>query len=73
MSKALEDMRNEAEYNSSVEIAMRMIARGKATLEEIAEDTGLALSKVQELSVNNFVSCGRLRGFSAASESMKGV
>ena len=56
MSKVIEDMRKEAEYNSSVEIAMRMIARGKATLEEIAEDTGLALSKVQELSVNNFVS-----------------
>ena len=56
VSKALEDMRNEAEYNSSVEIAMRMIARGKFTLEEIAEDTGLALSKVQELSANHFVS-----------------
>ena len=28
-----------------------MIVRGKATLEEIAEDTGLALNKIQELSV----------------------
>ena len=56
MCKALEEMRNETEYNKAIEIAMRMIARGKATLEEIAEDTGLALSKVQELSVNNFVS-----------------
>ena len=56
MSKVIEDMRKEAEYNSSVEIAMRMIARGKFTIEEIAEDTGLALSKVQELSANHFVS-----------------
>lgn len=52
MSKALEDMRNEAEYNISVEIAMRMIARGKFTLEEISEYTDLALSKVQELSAS---------------------
>ena len=38
----MEDMRNEAK---------RMIARGKATLEEIADDTGLTLNKIQELSV----------------------
>ena len=56
MCKAIEDMRNETEYNSSVEIAMRMIARGKVTLEEIAEYTGLAFSKVQELSVKDCVS-----------------
>lgn len=29
-----------------------MIKRGKATLEEIAEDTSLTLSKVQKLSEN---------------------
>ena len=54
MCKALEEMRNETKYNNSIESAMRLIARGKATLEEIAEDTGLALSKVQELSVKGF-------------------
>lgn len=51
MCKAMEDMRNEAGYYKATEIAKRMIARGKATLEEIAEDTGLALNKIQELSV----------------------
>ena len=51
MCKVMEDMRNEAEYYKAIEIAKRMIVRGKATLEEIAEDTGLALNKIQELSV----------------------
>ena len=46
MCQILEDMRNE----SLEEVARRMIKRGKATLEEIAEDTGLTLSKIQELS-----------------------
>ncbi|MCI6018269.1 MAG: nuclease, partial [Clostridiales bacterium] len=32
-----------------IETALKMIARGKMTLEEIAEDTGLSLEKVKEL------------------------
>jgi len=51
MCRVVEDMRNEAEYYKAIEIAKRMIARGRATLEEIAEDTDLALNKIQELSV----------------------
>ena len=32
-----------------IENALKMIARGKLTLEEIAEDSGLSLEKVKEL------------------------
>ena len=49
MCKVMEEMRNETEYRKAVEIAKRMLSRGKATHEEIAEDTGLPLEKVKEL------------------------
>lgn len=52
MSKIGEEIYKEAEYNKAIEIAKRMIARGKDTLEEIAEDTGLTLNKVQELTAS---------------------
>ncbi len=38
--------RIEGENNRAVETAKRMIARGKMTLEEIAEDVGLSLSLI---------------------------
>ena len=49
MCKAMEDMRNEAGYYKATEIAKRMIARGKATLEEIAEDSDLPIEAVRDL------------------------
>lgn len=44
-------MCNEATYSNSIEIAKCMIMRKKVSLEEIAENTGLALDKIQELIV----------------------
>jgi len=35
--------------NQSIENAEKMIARGKLTLEEIAEDSGLSVEEVREL------------------------
>ena len=52
MSAIMEEMQNEAEIRRAVEIAKRMLARGKDTLEEIAEDTGLSLNKIQELAIS---------------------
>ena len=56
MSKIMEDMRNEAleegRKEGAINSAKRMLKAGKYTLEEIAEDTGLALSMIQELSAN---------------------
>ncbi|WP_242856499.1 hypothetical protein [Butyrivibrio sp. AE2032] len=49
MFDSLEDMRNEAIYGNKIETALKMIARGKLSLEEIAEDTGLPIDKVKEL------------------------
>ncbi|MBR0392957.1 MAG: hypothetical protein IJK38_11615 [Oscillospiraceae bacterium] len=54
MCKALEDMRSEvareAAERVSVEAAMRLIANGKLTFEEIASVTDLSEGKVRELS-----------------------
>ena len=47
--EGVKEMIYEANYQQALEIAKRLIARGKDTLEEIAEDTGLTLIKVQEL------------------------
>lgn len=49
MCKAFEETRREGAYCAQIETAKRMIARGKMTLEEIAEDTALPLETVQEL------------------------
>lgn len=53
MSAIMEEMCDEAKYFTAIEIAEHMIARGKAGLEEIAEDTGLALNEVQRLVAQN--------------------
>lgn len=39
----------EAKHKASVETALKMIARGRMTLEEISEDSGLSLDEVKEL------------------------
>lgn len=49
MCKAFEETRREGAYRAQVETAKRLIARGKQSLEEIAEDTDLPLETVQEL------------------------
>lgn len=57
MSRILEEMREEAakeaatkaEHKKAVETAQKMLARGRDTVEDIAEITGLTLQEVQEL------------------------
>ncbi len=53
MCKINEDMCNEvakeAKKENSIDIALKMLSRGKLTIEEIAEDSGLALEEVKEL------------------------
>ena len=53
MSRILEEMREEtameAEHKKAVETAQKMLARGRDTVEDIAEITGLTLEEVQEL------------------------
>lgn len=41
--------------DKAIEVAKKMIARGKMSLEEIAEDSGLTLDKVKELAANKLV------------------
>ena len=40
---------DEGKKEQAIENALKMIARGKLTLEEIAEDSGLTLEEVKEL------------------------
>lgn len=53
MCKIMEDMRNEAakeaERLKAIQFAINLLNRGKETIEEIAEDSGLTLAEVQEL------------------------
>ena len=53
MCKLLEEMRNEAaaegNYEKAVSTALKMLARGRDSMEEIAELTGLSLEEVQDL------------------------
>ena len=52
MCEILEEMKNETAYRTRIENALKMIKRGKLSLEEIAEDSGLPIEKVRELSGN---------------------
>ena len=49
MCRAFEETRDAAAYQEKIETAQRMIARGKYTIEEIADISGLTIEKVQEL------------------------
>ena len=49
MCRAIETYGEQMALRRAIETALRMIARGKLTLEEIAEDSGLSLEKVKEL------------------------
>lgn len=56
MSRILEEMRNEvaekATHNTAVNTALKLLARGRDSIEEIAEITGLSLEEVQKLADN---------------------
>jgi predicted HTH domain antitoxin len=53
MCRAIDEIRdeakNEGEVIKSIQFAINLIKRGKYSLEEIAEDSGLTLEDVQEL------------------------
>ena len=49
MCRAIETYGEQMALETRIENALKMIARGKLTLEEIAEDSGLPLEKVKEL------------------------
>lgn len=53
MCKLLEEMRNEATieatHKTTVDFALKLLARGRDSIEEIAEMTGLSLEAVREL------------------------
>ena len=50
MSKIMDDRLNEVRLMTAVEIAIKCLALGKLTKEDISEATGLSLKNVQELS-----------------------
>ncbi len=52
MCKLNEEMRNETAEMKSVEIALKILKKGKLTYEEIAEYSGLTLEEVQNLAEN---------------------
>jgi len=56
MHDILEEMRNEVAkkvaHEKSVEVATRLLLRGKQTHEEIAEDTDLTIEEVEALAAN---------------------
>lgn len=49
MCQMLEEMRNETALETTKEFALRLIMRGKDTLEEIAEITDLPLAELNHL------------------------
>lgn len=49
MCRVMEDMRNEAEYRKTIEIAHTFISMGDLSYEKIAEGTGLSVETVKEL------------------------
>lgn len=50
MCKIIEDLINEEVRESNIKIVMRMLERGKLSIEEIAEDVGLSVEEVKEIS-----------------------
>lgn len=49
MCQIMEDMRNEAEYRKTIEIAHTFVLMGDLSYEKIAEGTGLSIETVKEL------------------------
>ena len=56
MSRILEEMRNEVAekvtHNNAVNTALKLLARGRDSIEEITEITGLSLEEVRKLADN---------------------
>lgn len=52
MCKAMEDMRNEAIRECSIDHAKKMLKIVKMTFEEIAECSGLTIEKIEHLVTN---------------------
>lgn len=50
MCKVMEDMINEEVRENNIAIVMRMLERGKMSIEEIAEDVGLSVEEVKKIS-----------------------
>jgi urease gamma subunit len=50
MCKAIEDMMNDSRSAANIETALRMLEKGKYSIDEIAELVELPIEKVQELS-----------------------
>ena len=63
MCKAIDDMRNEAQTLKAYQVALNLLKRGKETIEEIAEDSGLTIEEVNEIAAEFIDSSG---GFIAA-------
>lgn len=53
MCRSMEERINAAAADKTVEIATKMIARGKLSLEEIAEYSGLPLEEIKALAEKN--------------------
>lgn len=59
MCRAMEEMRNEAAAKATIlatekvkhEMALKMLERGRDSIEEIAEMTGLPIEEVKELAI----------------------
>lgn len=52
MCKVMEEMRNETAHETTVNLVMKLLARGRDSIEEISEMTGLPLEEVRELAKN---------------------
>lgn len=52
MCKIMEETVNDTRYREKVGIAVNLLKRGKDTVEEVAELTGLTVEKVNELKAN---------------------
>ena len=53
MCKVMEDMRNQAQRESLVNAALRLLEMGKNTLDEIAKVCNLSIEEVEELAANH--------------------
>lgn len=55
MCRAMEDMRNQTLKEGMKEVALRMLATGKYTLEEIVNISELSLEEVKKLKTNRSI------------------
>jgi len=49
MCKAFEELRDEGRRDNAIDVAKRMLEKGKYTIEEIIEISGLPLDQIKEL------------------------